>query len=53
MGVPDIEKFNIQQMGGDLNSLRILIKHMMSIQAKKFQNDPITKYHINNIHQIN
>ena len=35
------------------NSLRILIKHIMSIKAKKIQNDPITKYHINNIHQIN
>ena len=35
------------------NSSRILIKHMMSIQAKKIQNDPIIKYHINNIHQIN
>ena len=34
------------------SSLRVLIKHMMSIQAKKIQNDPITKYHINNIHQI-
>ena len=35
------------------NSLRILLKLMMSIQAKNIQNDPITKYHINNIHQIN
>ena len=45
IGVPDIEKFNIQQMRGGggggggviCNSSRILIKHMMSIQAKKIQ----------------
>ena len=52
MWVPDIEKFNIQQMGVIFNSLKILIKHMMSIQAKKLQNVPVTKYHINNIDQL-
>ena len=41
------------QQGEICNSSRILIKHIMSIQAKKIENDSITKYHINNIHQIN
>ena len=52
-GILIFKNLTSSKWGVICNSSRILIKHMMSIQAKKIQNDSITKYHINNIHQIN